>query len=75
MSRSPAPQAPAVFPEDHPHTVDAVAELDDCSRTFLYAEMNAGRLKAHKRGRNTIIFERDRRAWHATFPAYQPSAA
>jgi excisionase family DNA binding protein len=45
------------------------------SRTFLYGELAAGRLRAVKAGRKTLIRAADLRAWLAALPAYPARAA
>jgi len=38
------------------------------SRSFLYEQINAGRLRAHKLGRKTIILKRDLDNWWRVYP-------
>jgi hypothetical protein len=40
-----------------------------------YVEINAGRLKAHKRGASTIIKAEDAKAWLDSLPAFEPKQA
>jgi excisionase family DNA binding protein len=40
-------------------TIAEVVELLPLGRTRLYAEISAGRLRAHKLGRRTVIFPKD----------------
>jgi excisionase family DNA binding protein len=40
------------------------------SRSFLYEQINAGRLRAHKLGRKTIILKRDLDNWLLGLPVY-----
>jgi len=41
-------------------------------RTFLYGEINAGRLGARKRGRRTLILAEDLDRWLKTFEEIKP---
>ncbi len=45
------------------------------SRTQAYRELNAGRLKAIKRGNRTIITAEAAQAWLEAMPAYAPASA
>ena len=47
---------------------------DDLAREAAY-EINAGRLKAHKRGASTIIKAEDAKAFLDNLPAYEPRNA
>lgn len=40
--------------------------------TQTYVEIKAGRLRAHKVGKRTIIFPEDEAAWRAALPEYRP---
>lgn len=42
------------------------------SRSTAYREINAGRLKARKRGSRTIITAADAQEWLASLPAFEP---
>jgi hypothetical protein len=44
-------------------------------RTTAFAEIKAGRLVAHKRGRSTIILIEDADAWLNSLPLARPSAS
>ena len=44
-------------------------------RAYIYGEINAGRLRATKRGRYTVILGRDLDAWVASLPAIKPRNA
>jgi excisionase family DNA binding protein len=55
-------------------TIDELSKREGVSRTYIYREINAGRLKARKRGRRTIILREDVRAWLKALPEYQPAA-
>jgi hypothetical protein len=45
------------------------------SRTKAYDEINAGRLRARKRGSSTIITAADAKAYLDSLPALEPKAA
>jgi hypothetical protein len=45
------------------------------SRTYLYEEINSGRLRAIKRGRRTIIMSNDLDAWLRNLPTLKPKEA
>ena len=44
-------------------------------RAFIYGQINAGRLRATKRGRLTIILASDLDAWVASLPTIKPREA
>jgi excisionase family DNA binding protein len=56
------------------YTVSEFARLNGIGLTKVYEEINAGRLRAYKCGRSTMIFEEDRRAWREALPAVEPKA-
>lgn len=56
-------------------TIDDLCKRENVSRTYVYREINAGRLKARKRGRRTVFLREDVRAWLKALPEYQPTAA
>jgi hypothetical protein len=45
------------------------------SETTVYAQINSGRLIAHKIGRRTVIFQDAAEAWRASLPRYAAKAA
>ena len=50
-------------------SVQAFCERYDIGRTKAYEEINAGRLKARKAGRRTIITSDDAEEWLSHLPA------
>lgn len=53
-------------------TIAELTELGDGCRSYLYNEIAAGRLRAMKRGRRTLVLAEDRAAWRASWPAIKP---
>ena len=56
----------------------SIAKLCDYAsvgRTAAFAEIKAGRLIAHKRGRTTIILIEDADAWLQSLPRVRPTAS
>jgi hypothetical protein len=51
--------------------LDELSAAGHGSRAFLYQEIGAGRLRAVKRGRRTIVLEADRKRWVASLPTAQ----
>jgi hypothetical protein len=66
-------QAPAVPEpsEKYAHPLNELVRRGFGCRTFLYNEMNAGRLRAIKMGARTLVLEPDLKAWLASKPTYQ----
>jgi excisionase family DNA binding protein len=60
------------MPEREAYSIDQAAEASSISRPILYDEINAGRLRAHKRGRSTVILAEDLRSYLAALPPYVP---
>jgi hypothetical protein len=56
------------------YSVPALAEAADVSRSKLYEEMAAGRLKAKKFGARTIITAEEAKRWLDSLPDLQASA-
>jgi hypothetical protein len=54
------------------YTLDELTELGDGCRSYLYQEIAAGRLRAVKRGRRTIVLAEDRETWRASWPTVAP---
>jgi hypothetical protein len=42
---------------------------------MVYEEIRAGRLKARKCGRRTVVLAADLREWLASLPAWQPKSS
>jgi hypothetical protein len=57
------------------HTLPDFCERYGIGRTKAYDEIKAGRLKARKNGRTTIIAETDAQAWLASLPQLITSVA
>ena len=62
-------------PPDKPLSIDDFYESIGCGRTFVYGEINAGRLIAHKFGRLTKILPSSRKAWLNNLPKINAGAA
>jgi excisionase family DNA binding protein len=56
-------------------TVDETALIVGCGRTTVYEEINAGRLRARKIGRRTLILREDREAWLNSLPTIETAEA
>jgi excisionase family DNA binding protein len=56
------------------HSIDGAAARANVGRVTLYEEINAGRLRARKVGRRTIILDDDLRAWLASLPVLKGAA-
>lgn len=61
-------------------TKDALSPADVCrsysiGKTQLYAEIKAGRIKARKLGRRTLIAAADAQAWFDSLPSSKREAA
>jgi excisionase family DNA binding protein len=55
-------------------SLSSVCKLADIGRTALYEEIAAGKLRAVKRGRRTLILADDLRRWLDALPAVQPNS-
>jgi hypothetical protein len=53
-------------------SIPDLIEGSGLGRTFIYEEINAGRLIVRKAGRRTIVLDADARAWLASFPTLSP---
>jgi excisionase family DNA binding protein len=60
---------------DGAFTVSAFCAWANVGRTFTYALINRGQLKAVKVGGKTLIPKNAARAWLASLPALEPHAA
>ena len=56
-------------------TINEVCERNHVCRDFIYAQIRAGRLRAHKFGRVTRIFSDDEEAWQNSLPTLGGGAA
>jgi predicted DNA-binding transcriptional regulator AlpA len=57
------------------HSITDVCLKTSLGRTALYEEIKAGRLKARKAGRRTVVLDSDLRAWLADLPPICGGAA
>lgn len=58
---------------DVAYDISEVCRRTKAGRSFIYAEIGAGRLRAIKLGRLTRILAADLRAWLANAPALAPA--
>ena len=56
-------------------TINDLKAMGFGCRAYVYSEINAGRLRATKRGRFTVVLARDLDAWIATLPTIRPRSA
>ena len=57
------------------YTIEETVEAGAGSRTKVYEAINAGALKARKRGKRTIILHDDLQRFLESLPEYRPQAA
>lgn len=50
------------------HSIEDVCRKTSLGRTGVYEEIKAGRLKARKAGRRTVVLDSDLREWLASLP-------
>ena len=62
-------------PPNKPLSIAEFCESVGCGRTFVYGEIGAGRLIAHKFGRLTKILPSSREAWLNNLPKINAGAA
>lgn len=68
--------AGAPFFDQLAYSIEETARITSLGRTALYDEIKAGRLKARKAGRRTVILDSDLRAWLASLlPLHQDAVA
>jgi hypothetical protein len=53
-------------------TLRQLCERYKCSRSFLYAERDRGRLKFSKAGKKVLVLDDDELAWRKTWQASKP---
>lgn len=56
-------------------SIETAAQVASVGRSSIYEELKAGRLKAKKVGRRTVILADDLRAWLEAMPAMGSSEA
>jgi predicted DNA-binding transcriptional regulator AlpA len=56
------------------HSIPDVCRKTSLGRTALYEEIKAGRLKACKAGRRTVVLDSDLRAWLVSLPQINGAA-
>jgi excisionase family DNA binding protein len=56
-------------------TISDVGKRAGIGRTLIYSEIAAGRLRARKVGRRTVILSADLAAWLKALPALRTTAA
>jgi hypothetical protein len=57
------------------YSINDLQELGFGCRAYIYGEINAGRLRATKRGRFTVVLAGDLDAWVASLPTIKPRSA
>lgn len=57
------------------YSIDEAAKKSGSGRTVLYEEIRAGRLRAVKRGRRTLILADDLRSWLNSLPTFKSQIA
>ena len=65
LSSAPSTEAASLH---RAHSIRRVTELTDAGRSTIYAEIGAGRLKARKIGRKTVILDSDLQEWLNSLP-------
>jgi hypothetical protein len=55
-------------------SIPEFAKRNGVGQSKVYDEINAGRLRARKAGKRTLIFAEDERDWRAALPLYPASA-
>ena len=56
------------------YTIEETVEAGAGSRTKVYEAINAGTLKARKRGKRTVILHDDLQRFLESLPEYRPQA-
>jgi excisionase family DNA binding protein len=57
------------------YSIEEARKVTGVGRTVLYEEIKAGRLRAVKRGRRTLILAEDLRRWLASLPPIRKEVA
>lgn len=50
------------------HSIADVTKIIGLGRSFIYEEIKEGRLRVHKAGRRSLIFDADLKTWLAALP-------
>jgi excisionase family DNA binding protein len=50
------------------HSIADVTKIVGLGRTFIYQQIDEGRLRVRKAGRRTVVFDADLKAWLAAMP-------
>jgi hypothetical protein len=56
-------------------SINTFCDRNEIGRTTAYAEINAGRLRASKAGKRTIITEENEAEWLKNLPAVEPKSS
>jgi hypothetical protein len=64
----------AHFLDQFAYSIEETARIASVGRTALYAEIKAGRLKARKAGRRTVLLADDIRQWLVSLPQINGAA-
>jgi excisionase family DNA binding protein len=57
------------------HSINQVTKITGIGRSFLYEEINAGRLVVKKAGRRSLVFDADLKAWLESLPKLRSASS